>query len=413
MEEFNIKILREQLDFNIAASEFTDFPQIKSISNYQDAAKNFIDYYTKIKGVCAIYGFGDGSVPGISDLDFIVVLEDHYQHRYGTRYDIDFFHGNTKYVLFHSHFFINKALMEDINIFFPFYALKKIYGEDIPIKQHDQAELKLFCALRSLDYLIVRIPALFLKPILNKKMAIRKIMSDMNSLKYILLYFSEIVSINSEASIHFISKLNYLRSSWFKNDKTHNLSELMSCVEKAIYASYFLIGEIAKYLELNYANIVLPNFYHTLPPVGFRHIEGTTYFEKNWDAMSSLNRTIEVFHETNKYNHFLPFNFCRHLFLYVKSGDEFGNYINHRLIYRDNLKTADDFLPALKRAGYINKYIDFMNNKKIIGGAFFAPFDYRPALKKMRGEYKYSISKRWIDEKLKEFRLPAITNGGW
>lgn len=103
------QLIQELFNFGIEDFTFTNLPKRIDISAYEATQSEFINYYTKIKGVISIYKYGGGSVPGLSDLDFIVALDDEYKHRYGIRYDKHFFSSKSQYILTHSQLFLSNA----------------------------------------------------------------------------------------------------------------------------------------------------------------------------------------------------------------------------------------------------------------------------------------------------------------
>ena len=75
---------------------FTHWPIRKELRDYFVAEEEFVAYYKRVKGVCAIYRIGNVSQRGLSDLDFIVVMEDDYKHRFGLMYDLSPFSENSQ-----------------------------------------------------------------------------------------------------------------------------------------------------------------------------------------------------------------------------------------------------------------------------------------------------------------------------
>ena len=131
------EIIDSMFDPNIENYTFTGKLCKKTLAEYKAAINEFINYYKRIKGIKAIYQFGSITSLGFSDLDLIVVLADDYRHRYGTRYDIEYFSKDTRYILLHGQSFICETLMKDIYFFHDLSNLKKIYGQDIQINKQD------------------------------------------------------------------------------------------------------------------------------------------------------------------------------------------------------------------------------------------------------------------------------------
>lgn len=375
---------------------FFNFPQKKTLKDYETAQKEFVDYYKRIKGVSAIYKIGSVSRPGLSDLDFIVVLDDDYKHRYGVRYDINYFSDNSKYILYHPQFFISKSSMKNIYILYRILNLEKVWGEDIRIERYGMEEFLLYEILNLLDLSILRSPKLILKSILNKNIDVRLILSQLTKDKYAFILLNKIIKIDSLSG--YFDKLESFKTSWFSNDEECNLSQLILFMKRAPEITYYLIDKLKDYMEskieYNMSDKNLSN-----ARAGFRHKDDITYFERLWNPVSSLNRTEEIFLRTRNYVQFLPLNFSFHLFQYAAAANRLGNSINEQLFLKPDLSFVNNGFSAQKRAEYLNKNIEFLENKKIVGGASFCFFRYKHSAKKMRGEYKYSQLSRFIHER--------------
>ncbi|MEW6169941.1 MAG: hypothetical protein AB1472_00025 [Candidatus Omnitrophota bacterium] len=395
MEEIIDKLLGSRLK----KTQFLFLPEEKSNLDYEKAQDEFIDYYSRVGGVCSIYKYGKVSVCGLSDMDFIVVLDDNYRHRYGVRYDINYFSPLTQYLLIHPQLFISKSLMKNIVFFVDTSNLQKIWGEEIIFEQPTEQELKAIAILLQIDGFILSLPKLVLKPLLEEKINLRAMIANINRIKYAIGRLERITNKKNEIYSIFVEDFSLFRNSWLRNSKDENLKLLIIYLKKAIKIIYSLIKDFSEALDKeNYYSSVFKN--PSRLNIGFKVAEDVTYFEKDWDASGSFNSTINLFFQSRRYMQFLPLNFSYHLFQYTKINNKFANYIKERLFLNQDLDIKSNNQLEIKKAELINKHIEFLENGRIDGNAIFCHLGYRSNIKRFPGEYRYSNYKRWIERRL-------------
>ena len=78
--------------------ELINNPVRYSPSDYDKAAESFVDRYRGHRDTTGIYQFGHVTVPGISDLDFIVVLRDRLNTPLDSGYSVSRFPEKLRYL---------------------------------------------------------------------------------------------------------------------------------------------------------------------------------------------------------------------------------------------------------------------------------------------------------------------------
>ncbi len=283
--------------------------------------------------------------------------------------------------------------------------LERIWGEDVSYENYNLEQLRLMKILDWFDFTILENPKLFFKSFLKKKINIRQNLAKLNLIKHLAQTMNEINVTKDGEFDGFINEVVLLRQTWFTNKEGVNLSRIISCMKEGLKIFFNLISRFNNYLDLKEEYKIFKMNFSNGDVIGFKNKEDTTYFEKNWDAATSLSKTIDNFSKTQKYFQFLPINFSFQLLQYKDFGGRFGNFIENQLFLKPKLLFGEDYLPAKKRAKYINEHIEFLENKKIIGGEFFNYLGYVFAGRKMRGEYRYGNYQRWIGEKFHKFKL--------
>lgn len=392
--------IRELFNFGVKDFTFTNLPKRIDISAYEAVQSEFIGYYAKVKGVMAIYKYGEISVPGLSDLDFIVILDDEYKHQYGTRYDKHLFSGQAQYILTHSQLFLSKSLLKQIQLVMNIGNLKKMWGEDILIEKYSQKENKLSNIFKQLDSFITRFPKLFFTALLTKKINVRNIIARLNALRYLVKMYEEINHSQNEELNNYIKEIREFKSSWFENSQEDNLKSLILYLKRALKINYYLIEDLNKLLALDRDyNMQMERLKEDI--VSFKSGGYITHFIRHWEPMASVNKTFEIFKQTNEYVQILPLNFSLHLLYYASSAGKFGNFIKNQFMPMPELYMGDNNLPARKHSELINDYFDFLENKNINGSISLNNFfGYRPVIRRLPFEHRFSNYKRRLIEKI-------------
>lgn len=89
---------------------FYGYPTQLSISTYEEVLSEYVDLISQDDNVLAVYQSGSISVPGISDLDIFIVLDDPFNKNTievlrNWRRDM-----TSRYIFYHSPFIISKKI---------------------------------------------------------------------------------------------------------------------------------------------------------------------------------------------------------------------------------------------------------------------------------------------------------------
>jgi len=106
-----------------------DFPESLPPEVYEQAAAEFVRYFSSIEGVCSIYRYGSVSYPGLSDLDFMVVLDDNYSHRPGVEYNSPPLSPQASRAIRHQQFFMPRSLFSLYPLMMPIFEIEHVWGE--------------------------------------------------------------------------------------------------------------------------------------------------------------------------------------------------------------------------------------------------------------------------------------------
>ena len=137
---------------------------------YDVAADKFVEKYSAHKDVLGIFLFGQVSVPGISDLDFIVVMKDRLNEKFDQNYSIATFNDDLRYIYNETQpFILTEKVFKEFWKIFPTHHLKQIYGDTLFQTVPEKNEERLYNTLILIEVCQNFYPVLFLKQLASEK----------------------------------------------------------------------------------------------------------------------------------------------------------------------------------------------------------------------------------------------------
>ena len=246
------------------------------VSDYQEVCDLVVDDLKDNPNIKSVYLAGSQWLPGISDLDIIVVFNDQIKDGFDFQSPWNL-SKKAKYIFSHKYAIYNEKSFFNINYLVPTEQnLRLLFGKDIsfrdPEKELSERDYKLLNAILVFDLLINKL--LFNFKYLNyTKIDVRNLLNTIYSLVYSLLMIE--MAGGKKIESDFVLRIDQLRMNWFENNSTDNLEELISLYHQ----SNDLILEIV--VELN--NIVKKQFQLIDNDILFKNRKYNISFKENWD----------------------------------------------------------------------------------------------------------------------------------
>lgn len=153
---------------NSSNFRFTDIPKKLTIKDYMEVRDRYVDAISKDSNVVSIFEFGNISLPGVSDLDLIVVLESK-----PSRETVKLLQTwktitpKARYVFVHTPMICSIENFKDVPLVFPLQKLKKLYGRDLEFSSLSSTEKRFrdignfldfsfFSLFSMIEYLVAR-----------------------------------------------------------------------------------------------------------------------------------------------------------------------------------------------------------------------------------------------------------------
>ncbi|MDT3695772.1 MAG: hypothetical protein ROY99_05215 [Ignavibacterium sp.] len=136
VEQNKINFREKGYDFekvnNNWIKEVCEIPEKIPIDKYQEVRTEFLERCKLNKNVIAVYEFGLIGCPGLSDLDFLVVLSDNY---YGIPSELLISSMSLEFadVMNHDPVFVSKSQIKNFGVISPIFYYNQIFGDSLHI----------------------------------------------------------------------------------------------------------------------------------------------------------------------------------------------------------------------------------------------------------------------------------------
>jgi len=328
-------MLPKQIPFEKIGKEnfrFVDKPIYHDISSYNETINLFIEELSKLEDINSVYQIGEVTVPGISDLDFIVILNNKLERPQKCIKVIRSYVKKNNYLIEHYPYIINKENFSNVNYMFPIFNIKNIYGEKYKIKKI--VDIDILNAIILTDLVNIYWPKEFIRYFLYKKVYLknkiksyyfndilrtlelskvlpytkleiptRNLLCRLNSMKYPVAMIEKISGQKNRKWSDHINEINDLRKNWFSyNDKKYYT--LLDLTKNTIMLCYDIIERLDSILKRK-------KFfsYEGLEDTLIIERDSSNLYIDNWRPEDSLKKAVNIYKSTGEIVSVLPKNF--------------------------------------------------------------------------------------------------------
>ncbi len=302
---------------------FYDFPKKCDAGEYGKTLAHVKQRYGP-EGLVAIYDWGTPSVPGVSDLDVLLVWEWNAESLPLMKRTFATLPSKDRYILYHPFMHISDNDFENIHYVYPQGKLRKVWGKTLRAKALEKRELLEANAAVLNDIIVRHYPRDFLRQCMEKSIDVRSSLLRLNSLRHT---FSTMESLGMEIKIEwekFSRRVEQLRKGWFADPDTSALSGL---VEDALDISMEIVGTFAGYQE-----DVFGDFIRKLPQdMRFTGIKNSAVFVEDWDEDKAM-RGMKALMKNRKMTSILPKAYAAQLACYAQEPGIISSHIKKHLL---------------------------------------------------------------------------------
>jgi len=310
----------ERLLGDVTEETLTDLPQQTPRTTYERAIELAVERWMSLPDPPrALYQLGQVGAPGISDLDFVVVLEPgkHDLAPFAPRS----FPSWARELLVHPPYFCTPETWPDLNAWFPAFDLRHLGGEDLRVEPLP-AELELGCALGlAVDFLITKVPRDLLWVAWMRPLPVRLLLGMLHSVRY-TAGMAERAGIHAPAGASDTwQELDALRRGWHDLPGEERPGRLASITRDVVRRALELTEAVAD---------ALPSTAATPPAVKAARPDSIFHFVESWGPDAALMTAEAARRATGRTVWPNPASFQRVLGTYAEASPALGAYLRRK-----------------------------------------------------------------------------------
>jgi len=238
------------INFDLNKIELFNFPRRLKKVDYENLCSLVVADLKLNPDIVAVYLAGRDWVPGISDLDIVVVYKNRRQGRYNITNPWSL-SKEAEYVFMHVYSNYTEASFKDLHYLYPtFDKPKLLYGSPaslrLPEEELTDIEHKWLQSSFIFDFLINQL-LLYFRYNFKNKINVREVIVVISSLVYTISMVEKIT--NSKIETNFPQKIASLRNSWFTNSREKNTKFLFSLLGEAESLILKIVQLLTGFLE--------------------------------------------------------------------------------------------------------------------------------------------------------------------
>jgi hypothetical protein len=352
--------------------KFNNYPQQFKIEDYQEVLNLAVEDLKKNKDVLAVYSMGQNWVPGLSDLDVIVVYRDGVLKLHSR--DPRTLSEKAGYIFTHDYMHFNVSSFKNLYYVYPDrFSLQLLYGDKIelvnPQDELSEDEYQLLEVSLVMDFLVTKL--LFPRYLTANPINIRNILLFIYSFTHTIEMIERLTE--HKIQFDFSERIKELRVSWFLNKKEENEKLLIEAMEKAFLVTAMLVENLDDFLKTKFDLSLLPSKTEFCCPNFY--IVGVQKWDKEqfWQSFikESVRIKVPILGKILKnYKILVPKSFFPLFYLYANQHGPYGDWFKMFLKKGNNIHF--DSLGIAKRTEVLNK-VPVKNNQEML---FTLPFQY-------------------------------------
>ncbi len=353
--------------------EYWDWPTELEISHYSKASADVINIINQSCKNTSVYQTGEISKPGISDLDFLIILNDekqkHKLNHFG--YLRSSLPPLTQYLLIHNPLMIlNPSLWQNIN---KLYTYKNFIHLSGPLlKTPDSADDSGWATslLQQVEQYTFRPMKKNFNQIFTRKISMRRALVSMNTIKYSVNAVQGL-GIEIPKWLTFNNDVTELRNNWFSFEKHQQITAIYQLTRTGIEICFEIMEKLSELLEK--FGLIPPELETTTGKKIVGYLDDDRIFVKGFQSEQALEFYIKAFHLTGNFISLIPSNFLLPLMVYSDSTPYLRDYFRDRIAVHDPILDNTNFPVRMEindRVKFSEQYLKFIKEENLDWGFY-------------------------------------------
>ena len=371
---------------------FVNFPVCEKIEKYTDATKKIADMFLKTKNAVSVYTWGVISNPGISDIDFCIVMEGKLGNLPLNLRSFHFLDKSEKYVVVHPFIFVTPWVISEIEYVYPENNLVYFSGRKLKMKRLSPKDRK-NAKISLLNDLIIRhFPRDYAKMIFSGKIDLRQALLRLKSLSTTIKTCREFGKCITAKEKKFISDTFDLRNNWFGME--HKEQERKTAL--LLEAGFGICFDIIEFFDVFLRKKKIVEIKSKNNIFEFRGDKNHTVFVDGWKRKNAVKLMKEKYSKNKEIISCLPVSLGIQLVEYSQSKGVIGDYISQNIVSSEINYDFGNSQIVKKRIQIFERQAELAERTKHAHFPAFFDFGYRTksgAVNKLQNAV-YSIRKK-------------------
>lgn len=252
---------------------------------YAEVISEYVSLLSARGGVRSVYQFGSVGVPGLSDIDLIVVLKNRLIPGRLRYLLVDQPAGISRYLFVHHPLFVNQRLFEKLNYMFPLFNLSHVWGEHLSMDKVGERHRYDLAVAHLINMLITKVPVDFYEFLINDKaLSARNTIGMLNSFKHTYNLYQAISGDAIEEIENYVRTFEEFRATWFDRSVGTRIRALKTYIHRIASPVSALVGRAGEIVDDRYGLV-------SECDLEFRTARYNYRFSRGWEA-TDLNDDI-------------------------------------------------------------------------------------------------------------------------
>lgn len=254
-----------------------DDTRYQELAAYSKAINQYVEVLRTSGVLRSVYQFGNVDVPGLSDIDLVVVLKRRVLPGKTRLLLVDRVPGINRYLFLHNPLFVNQYLFERLHYIYPLFSLWHVWGEHLYQSGVREVCREDIAIAQFVNMVITKVPINFYEILVgNVDVSARNAIGMLNSFKHTYRFFREVSGETIEVVEKYVQEFEDFRLKWFDLPGDVRMRDLEIHIHRIGEPVSALVGHMSRLLESRYGLVVNGD-------VTFRKDCYDYHFVRDWD----------------------------------------------------------------------------------------------------------------------------------